>query len=164
VKSLEWYTGRQLRQLEGIQDQAWASIDSIERLVTGLQHQLISQEEDNQLLSERLTMLMGELESTRESTFRYRKQLHQTLWISGSVLLFLILAGFIYLLLYEVNTRQLLERFRIKQKRVRKQLSSEISNQEELLLDALSRQYHTVRQELKAQRKKVRKAMKNKRK
>ena len=159
VERLEWNTGKQLRQLQGIQDQAVASIDSLERFITGLQHQLISLEEDNQLMSERLSLLMGELESTRASTFRYRKQLHQTLWISGSVLLFLILASFIYLLLYEVNTRQLLERYRLKQKRVRQQLSSEVKSQEKQLLDALSQQYREVKQELKAQRKKVRKAV-----
>ncbi len=157
TERLEWRTGRQLEQLERARELSQSALDSMELMIGNLRQQAVDREVESQVLSEKLSLLGEELERTSESSRRYRKQLHQTLWITGSVLLALLVASFLIVFLYGVNTRHLLKRFRWKQKQVRKQLSAEISSQEELFLDALSQQYLQVKGELKTHRKKLRK-------
>lgn len=155
---MDWRTDRRFERIEGDQDLLGGSVDTMGIILDSFRHHLERLDVEKQSQSEKLLLLGEELEATRESSRIYQEKLKVTLWISGMIILVLLSASFLVLLLYGLKTRQLLDRFRWKQKQIRKDLSGQIETQEELFLRALSVQDQKLRAELRTQKSAVKKA------
>jgi hypothetical protein len=138
--------------------------DSLGGVTDELENRLEKAEEQSVLQRERLKLLEKEIEDARRSSREYQARLRRFLWVSGTVIIFLLGLTFLILLMFGMKTRQLLERFKRNQQKVREELSGEISNQETVLMSAISAHDQRVKDDLKLESRKLRRRIKSEKK
>ena len=153
---IEWQADRRMDRFDEDQARQDGSLDSMGTGLELLLDQVEKLDRDGSFQAEQLEQLEEELERMAEASRAYQDRLRNTLWISASFLLLLLIVSFLILYVYGLNTRVLLDRFRRRQKQWRKSLSQDMDRQEEVFLDALSSQNVRIKEEMKRQRKELR--------
>jgi hypothetical protein len=123
---LEWQANRRMDLMQERLDETRLQIDSIVPILEELHRDLTRLEQEKLTQSEMIEGLREELEASRASSELYRERLQRTLWLSATALLTLLFAVFIFLLLYSLKTRHLLDRLNWRLEQVRKELWDEM--------------------------------------
>lgn len=167
VNRMEQRIDRRIYRMEENQEDASFRIDSLERMLEALVRQIQQLEKENEVQDEALDgltaglgRLTGEVGRQEEAARLYRAKYRRLLgWSTGGILL-LLSAGFVFLLVFSIRTRQLLKtkirgvmegtdtalnRIKRKQKKFR-----------EKLLARVEADHRALRSRIRAQRKAVR--------
>jgi hypothetical protein len=120
LKRAERNLERQLRQTNEELTESTRTIDSLTGVVDGLKGRLEDLGTEYDLLEDRFSNLEEQLGKRSEETAVFRKKLQSTLWIGGITLLVLVISSFLFLLIYSLRTRWLLQRVQARLRRLRK--------------------------------------------
>jgi len=126
------------RQIQGIAEQLAESArlnDSLAGEVGSLTGRIGALEGENNKLKGEVGELEVLLEERTRESDHYRQRLQTILWITGALLLLLLLGSFLFLLQYSLRTRQLVRTVRARLKRLQKAVKrqqEELSNLPEM--------------------------------
>lgn len=101
------------------------TIDSLTDVLDGLKGRLEELEIEYDHLEDQFHSLQEQMGKRSEETTVYRKKLQGTLWIGGVTLLVLLISSFLFLLIYSLKTRWLLQRVQVRVKGLRKALRNQ---------------------------------------
>jgi DNA repair exonuclease SbcCD ATPase subunit len=158
VDRLEWWFSRSMEQLDRARSESDREIDSLRGVLQGVRHL-------NRELGLQNSQQFAQIEELEETANRqqqaftaYRGRLHTTLWVTGSILLALLFASFLFLLLRSERTRHLLAKlrgeFKVHRKEYRRELKAR-SLQQRKELKAQRKELKAQQKELKAQQKEL---------
>ncbi|MGW8316894.1 MAG: hypothetical protein ACWGNV_14955, partial [Bacteroidales bacterium] len=114
---------RQLGEMELRSRESNDVRDSLASVIEDLKRKTGQLEQQNQRIDAQLQAIQEHAEQFSEESIRYRKNLERTLWMAGTILVGLVAASFIFLLLFTLRTRWMLERLKGRVNKLRRNLS-----------------------------------------
>lgn len=112
--------GRQLEEMEMWFSESNRLSDSLSFDIDQLNEKTGQLERAHQRLDAQLLSVRESAERSSEESMRYREHLERTLWIAGTVLVVLIITSLLFLLIYTLRTRWMLERLKARVNKLRK--------------------------------------------
>ena len=116
---------RKLRQTDEKLMESIRTIDSLTGVVDELNGRLEGLGIEYDHLEDQLRNQQDQLGKRSEETAVYRKKLQSTLWIGGITLLVLVISSFLFLLIYSLKTRWLLQKVQARVKRLQKAIRNQ---------------------------------------
>ena len=99
--------------------------DSLADVIDALLQQAGHLARENQRLEAEINAVRQELDRSTGESIRYREKLEGTLLVAGLVLVILIAASFVFLLIFTLRTRRMLEKLKGRLVRLRKNLKEQ---------------------------------------
>lgn len=122
VNRFERRIERQLEEMEIRSMESNHVRDSLASVIEDLKTKSGQLERQHRRLDAQLQAMQENAERFSEESVQYRMNLERTLWIAGTIMLGLIAASFIFLLLFTLRTRWLLDRLKERVNRMRRNL------------------------------------------
>ncbi len=116
---------RQLREIEQQSLESGLVRDSLADVVDALRQQAGHLARENQRLEAEIDAVRQGMDRSTGESIRYRKKLEGTLWVAGSILVILMAASFVFLLLFTLRTRWMLEKLKGRVVRLRRNLKEQ---------------------------------------
>lgn len=113
---------RQLEEMEIRFGESSRVRDSLSFVIDQLNEKTGQLERTHQRLDAQLQSVRERAERSSEESIRYREKLEKTLWIAGTILVVLVITSLLFLLLYALRTRWMLERLKARVNKLRKSL------------------------------------------
>ena len=108
VDRIEQRIDRRIWQMEETQEGASYRIDSLEGMLDAMFRHIQRLERDNEVREKEIVRLTSEISRQEEAASLYRERYRRLFWWSTSLTLLLLMAGFVFLLVFSIHTRQLL--------------------------------------------------------
>lgn len=120
VNRVERQMNRQLEEMEMWFSESKRISDSLASAIGQLNEKTGQLERTYRKLDAQLQSVREGTERQSEESTRYREKLERTLWIAGTILVVLVITSLLFLLLYTLKTRGMLERLKSRVNKLRK--------------------------------------------
>lgn len=150
---------RQFNRVDESQVTLQEMIDSVRLVMEEVLVRLDRMEDQQQSLSQTITRNQEAFSGWRESSMVYRQRLHRWLWMTGSAMFILIVSVFLFLLIFSLRTRNLLEKVMLKQQQIlirQKEMGDEARGMEKGIRKEILARDRKVRKKIKVVREEIR--------
>lgn len=122
IDRFERWVGSQMEEIRRRSLESDQVRDSLDMVIEELKQEAVQLEQQNRQLATQISSIREDNERSAMESIRYREKLERTLWLAGAIGIVLVVASFIYLLLYSLRTRWMLERLRVRLNKLRRNL------------------------------------------
>lgn len=151
-----------IRSLESEQERALTEMDSLTGLLRGLNAKVRQLGKIEKEQGDSISRLRKELNLAMDTAHQYRQGLNRFLWVSGTLILMLIFATFVFFLLRSGHTRRMIEKLRVRQQKLRMKLRSlkgEVTRNRKDVRSRFKQERLDLEDKLKKQRKSILKSI-----